>query len=110
MKLYTNEETQRTDSGNLEIVAKRTVSNINVMLTKRGGSLDSIKRKLRAVQHTVIKIQMDGATPHTGKGNRDKLRAASSAGGWNIVFDFQPSNSPDSNKLNLFKSACSKCY
>ena len=31
----------------------------------------------------------------------DKLRAAGSVGGWNVVFDVQPSNSPDLNWLDL---------
>ena len=48
-----------------------------------------------------IKIRIDGATPHTGKGNLDKLHAEGQRGGWNIIFDVQPSNSPDLNKLDL---------
>ena len=54
------------------------------MVTKRGGLQDAIKRKLRAVKHMEIKIRMDGATPHTGEGNLDKLRVAGSTGGSNI--------------------------
>ena len=55
-----------------------------------------------AVKHLEIKIHIDGAIPHTGKGNLDKLRnAGHQTGGWNIVFDVQPSNSPDKNKLDL---------
>ena len=46
-------------------------------------------------------MEIDGVTPHTGKGNLHKLRAARSAGGWNFVFDVQASNSPDLNKLDL---------
>ena len=53
------------------------------------------------MKHLEIKVQIDGAMPHTGKENIDKLRAAGRAGGWNIVFDVQPSNSPDLNKLGL---------
>ena len=60
------------------------------MIKKRGGILDMIKRKLIAVKHLEIKVQIDGATPHTGNGNLDKLRAAERARGWNIVFDVQP--------------------
>ena len=51
------------------------------MVTKRGGLLDTIKRKLVAVKHLEIEIQIKGATPHTGKGNLDKLRNADQAGG-----------------------------
>ena len=65
------------------------------MATERGRLLDSIKKKLNAVRHKEIKIRMDDATPHTRKGNLNKLRATRSAGGWNFVFDVQSSNSPD---------------
>ena len=57
----------------------KTAEDFFQVVTKRGGLLDSIKRKLRAVKYMEIKIRMDGATPHAGKGNLDKLRAAGSA-------------------------------
>ena len=76
---------------------------------KRAGLLDSIKRKLRSVKHLQITIRLDGATPHKGYGNLEKLRAREQEGGWNIVFDQRPLNSPDLNKLDLsFFTAFSK--
>ena len=38
---------------------------------------------------------------HTGHGNFEKLRVRGQEGGWNIVFEQQPANSPDFNKLDL---------
>ena len=44
---------------------------------------------------------MNGATPHPGRGNVNKVSAAGRRRGWNRVFDVQPSNSPNLNKLNM---------
>ena len=71
------------------------------MVVRRVGLLDSIKRKLRAAKHLQVTIRLDDATPHSGRGNLEKLRARGQEGGWNIVFDQQSSNSPDLNKLDL---------
>ena len=107
-------EAQRSSKNRIQGTAELKGINVTAedffrMVIMRGGLLDAIKRKLRAVKHMEIKIRMDGATPHTGNGNLDKLRVAGSAGGWNIVFDVQPSNSPNLNKLDLcFFTACSK--
>ena len=60
------------------------------MVIKRGGLLDCIKRKLRAAKHHQITVRPNGATPHTGHGNFEKLRARGQEGGWNIVFEQQP--------------------
>ena len=51
------------------------------MVIKRGGLLDCIKRKLRAAKHLQITVRLDGATPHTGHGNFEKLRARGQEGG-----------------------------
>ena len=72
------------------------------MVIKRGGLLDCIKRKLLAAKHLQITVRLDGATPHTGHGNFEKLKARGEEGGWNIVFEQQPANSQDLNKLDLF--------
>ena len=71
------------------------------MVIKRGGLLDCIKRKLPAAKHLQITVWLDGATPLTGHGNFEKLRARGQEGGWNIVCEQQPANSPDLNKLDL---------
>ena len=71
------------------------------MVIKRGGLLDSIKRKLHAVKHLQITVRLDGATLHTGHGNFEKLRARRQERGWSIVFEQQPAKSPDLNKLDL---------
>ena len=59
------------------------------MVIKRGGLLDCIKRKLRAAKHLEITVRLDVATPHTGHGNFEKIRARGQEGGWNIVFEQQ---------------------
>ena len=71
------------------------------MVIKRGGLLDCIQRKLRAAKHLQITVWLDSATPHTGHGNFEKLRARGQEGGWKIVFEQQPASSLDLNKLDL---------
>ena len=71
------------------------------MVSKMGGLLDSIKRKLLATKHLHVTIRFEDTTLHTGHGNFEKLRARGQEGGWNIVFEQQPANSPDLNKLDL---------
>ena len=70
------------------------------MVIEMRGLLDSIKRKLRAATHLQIIIRLDGATPHTGHRDIEKLRASGQERGWNIMFEQQPANSPDLNKLD----------
>ena len=54
-----------------------------------------------AAKHLHFTIRLDGATPHSGHGNLEKLRARGQEGGWSIVFDQQPLNSTDLNELDL---------
>ena len=44
-----------------------TATDFLYIVTKRGGLIDSIKRTLDAVKHIEIRVQMDDATPYTGR-------------------------------------------
>ena len=57
------------------------------MNIKRGGVLEAIRRKLKDGS---IYVQYDGAKPHTGKQNVDKL----TDGGWSIQYVTQSAQSP----------------
>ena len=71
------------------------------ILTKEGGLLDSVKRKMPWLKGEDVTVQHDGATPHTGKGNEENLKQAGIKDGWKIKFISQPSQSPDVNILDL---------
>ena len=59
-----------------------------------------------------IRVQQDGATPHTGHDNPRKLNLAGKAGGWNIKLVTQPAQSPDLNinDLGFFSSLKSRVW
>ena len=67
------------------------------MFTKPGGVLDKIREQIP--MDVPVVIQHDNATPHVGKGNREKLREAGLAK--NITFVEQPAQSPDMNINDL---------
>ena len=71
------------------------------IVTKKGGLLDSVKSKMPWLKGEDIVVQHDGATPHTGKGNEDKLKELGFKGQWKIKFVTQPAQSPDTNILDL---------
>jgi hypothetical protein len=71
------------------------------MMTKEGGVLDCIKSKMFWLKEEGIYIQHDGASPHNGRGNKEKLREAGLKDDWRIVFETQPAQSPDTNICDL---------
>jgi hypothetical protein len=71
------------------------------MMTKQGGILDCIKAEMFWLKEDGIYIQHDGASPHNGKGNRERLREAGLKDDWRIVFETQPAQSPDTNICDL---------
>lgn len=71
------------------------------LFTKPGGVLSAVKQKMPWLKQSGIKIQHDGASPHTGKGTVAVLNDAAKEGGWNIKINTQPAQSPDLNILDL---------
>jgi hypothetical protein len=71
------------------------------LCTMEGGVLDKVNEAMPWRKDTGIKIQMDWASPHKGKGNFDVLNVAGLAGGWKIKFAVQPAYFPDLNILDL---------
>ena len=74
------------------------------------GLLDTIKRNHPDWHGKRIIIQQDGATPHTGQHNVEKMNKAGKKDGWKIEFWTQPAQSPDLNFLDLcfFWSLCKR--
>jgi hypothetical protein len=71
------------------------------LFTMAGGVLDSIKEKMPWMQGQPLKIQQDGARPHTGHNNNARIAQAGSTDGWIITVINQPAQSPDLNILDL---------
>ena len=68
---------------------------------KENGILDMVKHKMPWLKEDEIRIRHDGAPGHTGHGNEELLFQAGQDDGWNIIFEKQPSQSPDLNKNDL---------
>jgi hypothetical protein len=68
---------------------------------KENGVLEMIKHKMPWLKEDEIRIRHDGAPGHTGHGNEQFLFQAGQADGWNIIYETQPSQSPDLNKNDL---------
>ena len=68
---------------------------------KENGILDMVKHKMPWLKEDEIRIRHDGAPGHTGHGNEELLFQAGQDDGWNIIFETQPSQSPDLNKNDL---------
>ena len=47
------------------------------IVTKEGGLVDSVKRKMPWLKGKDVIVQHDGAAPHTGKGNEEKMKELS---------------------------------
>jgi hypothetical protein len=71
------------------------------LFTKEGGVLDSIKQKMPWMHGQLVKIQQDGARPHTGQNNPQHIATLGSTGGWRFEMVTQPAQSPDLNILDL---------
>ena len=76
------------------------------LLTKEGGIIDCIKAKYRLPEGVNIIVQQDGATPHTGKDNLNKINEYCRNKQIPMEFIKQPAQSPDLNvnDLGLFHS------
>jgi hypothetical protein len=56
-----------------------------------------------------VKIQQDGASPHTGLNNNNRIARFGSTGGWKFNVFNQPAQSPDLNILDLGLFHSLKC-
>lgn len=72
-----------------------------LLFTKAGGVLQSIKLKMPWLRGDLVKIQHDGARPHTGLDNPAEIARLGSTEGWRFKVVTQPAQSPDLNILNL---------
>ena len=70
-------------------------------MTRPDGLIESLKRKAPNLREHKVIIQHDGAKPHNGKGNLEKLTEYGQLDGWNIHIETQPPQSPDLNKCDL---------
>jgi hypothetical protein len=71
------------------------------LFTTEGGVLDSIKEKMPWLSTKIVKIQHDGAKPHSGHNNETVIANLGSTNGWRFQFKRQPAQSPDLNVLDL---------
>lgn len=71
------------------------------LFTRPDGVLAKIKQRMPWLRGEMVKIQHDGARPHTGKGAEAFIAAAGSTDGWRFRFKLQPAQSPDLNILDL---------
>jgi hypothetical protein len=78
------------------------------------GVFAMIKEKMPWTKGEEVRVQQDGAPPHTGKGNMDVFLTAGwepeVERGWNIAVVTQPAQSPDLNinDLGFFRSLKSR--
>jgi len=68
--------------------------------------IDDVKVKMQWLRNTTIKLQQDGASPHTAGGVIDELEQYGSVDGWKFKIVTQPAQSPDLNinDLSFFRS------
>ena len=59
-------------------------------MTRPGGVFDNIKQKMPWLQNSDIFLQHDGAKPHNGGRNLDRLTLAGLLDGWHIRIVTQP--------------------
>ena len=71
------------------------------LMTREDGLLSTLKKIAPYLKGQRIVIQHDGAKPHNGKGNLEKLNEYGQLDGWNVCIDTQPPQSPDLNKCDL---------
>jgi transposase len=71
------------------------------MMTREDGLLPTLKRIAPYLKGSRIIIQHDGAKPHNGRGNLERLNEYGQLDGWDIFIDTQPPQSPDLNKCDL---------
>ena len=61
------------------------------MMTREDGLLPTLKRIAPYLKGSRIIIQHDGAKPHNGRGNLERLTEYGQLDGWDIFIDTQPS-------------------
>lgn len=71
------------------------------LFTKPGGVIEKIKEKMPWLIGKTVKIQHDGAPPHSGSQNETLISQFGSVGDWRFNFVTQPPQSPDLNILDL---------
>ena len=71
------------------------------LLLMPGGVIATAKEKMPWMRGRRLKIQHDGARPHTAGGLEDEVHAVSSTEGWHISMVRQPAQSPDLNIMDL---------
>jgi hypothetical protein len=71
------------------------------MMTKADGILAAIREKMPWARGAQITVQHDGAPGHVEKVNRVALPEAGLFGGYHVVFETQPAQSPDMNICDL---------
>lgn len=71
------------------------------LFTKPGGVLAKIKERMPWLHGRLVRIQHDGARPHTGMNSEALIAAHGSTNGWQFRFKRQPAQSPDLNILDL---------
>lgn len=69
--------------------------------TRAGGIMDKIRALLPHLKDTGIRVQHDGAKPHTGLNAEARINACLGANNWNCTVFRQPAQSPDLNVLDL---------
>ena len=71
------------------------------MMTNPAGLLAAVRQKMPWAQNDNIVLQHDNAPGHKAKDIQDALAAAGQQDGWNITFEAQPAQSPDTNLCDL---------
>lgn len=79
------------------------------LFTKDGGVIDAIKTKMPWMQGRLLKVQQDGAKPHIGHDNINRISTFANVNGWNIRLFNQPAQSPDLNIMDLGLFHSLKC-
>jgi hypothetical protein len=82
------------------------------LMAGTGGVFERIREWMSWLRDVNVIVQHDGAKPHTGDDNVNKLNLAGAQDGWNISVITQPPNSPDLNilDLGLFSSLKTRFY
>ena len=85
------------------VLTPRTINSeyYDELFTMDGGVLDAIKDYFTPLDHRTIRIQQDGARPHTGGDVVNRIQQYGSTGEWKIIVETQPAQSPDLNILDL---------
>jgi hypothetical protein len=78
------------------------------LMTREGGVIQAIRKKMSWLCTSGVVIQHDGASPHVGKDNDFYLACSGWEHDLNLSFIRQPAQSPDLNKLDLLVKTVEK--